>query len=243
MSTLKGGRLGCMKFGVGMAGLGLAMLMAVLSTSVMAQKMYRCGSVYQDHPCSGDQPGKVLGQSGATVSSSTPVVDAACAARGVRSQKISWARQAGRTQDEQLSAMPQETSLINEVYNLRGTTVEIRLAIEANCMAMKTRGAQAAALEDAAAKLRGADAGATGSPTAPAANAAPPAATTTSTADDAARRRAESDALSKKLKCGSIGNRIRSIRDSQRSGGSGEAMDRLKQQLQEMDAASREAGC
>lgn len=236
MYTLKGGRFGGMTVGVGVVGLMLAMI----GTSAMAQKMYRCGSVYQDHPCSGDQPGKVLGQSGATVAASTPVVDAACAARGVRSQKISWTRQAGRTQDEQLDAMPQEASLINEVYSLRGSTVEIRLAVEANCMAAKTRGAQAAALEDAAAKLRGTDAG---TPAAPVANATPPAVSTTSAADDAARRRAESDALSKKLKCGSIGNRIRSIRDSQRSGGSGDAMDRLKQQLQEMEVASREAGC
>lgn len=242
MYTLEGGRLGCMKVGVGVAGLAVAL--ALVSTSAMAQKMYRCGSVYQDHPCSGDHPNsKVLGQSGATLPSPKQAVDAACADRGAHSQKISWAREAGRTQDEQIAATPQDTALIKEIYNLRGTTVEIRMAIEANCMAMKTRGAQAAALEDAAAKLRGADAGATGSPTAPAANAVPPAATTTSAADDAARRRAESDALSKKLKCGSIGNRIRSIRDSQRSGGSGEAMDRLKQQLQEMDAASREAGC
>lgn len=225
--------------------IGLAMSLTLACLPAAAQKMYRCGSVYQDHPCSGDQAGKVLGQSGATLSTTNPTVDAACSARGVQSQKISWAREAGRTQEEQLKESPQDTGLINEVYNQRGSAASIRSAVEANCMAARSRAAQAAGLEAAAAQLRAADAAAAGD----AAGGSKTAAGTSTTApaggsaDDAARRRAESDALSKKLKCGSIGNRIRSIRDSQRAGASGPDMDRLKQQLQEMEAASRESGC
>lgn len=237
MYTLKGGRLGRMQVWVGAVAFGLV----VVCTPVSAQKMYRCGSVYQDHPCSGDQATKVLGQSGATLSAPKQPVDAACAARGMKSQKISWAREAGKTQDEQINAAPQDTGLINEIYNLRGSAVDIRTAVETNCMAAKSRATQAAALEEAAAKLRGADAGSAGAP-AQAASAATSAVTTTA-ADDAARRRAESEAVSKKLKCGSIANRIRSIRDSQRLGGSADTMERLKHQLQEMETASREGGC
>ncbi|WP_374592683.1 hypothetical protein [Aquabacterium sp.] len=218
---------------------GLALLGA--TPPAVAQKMYRCGSVYQDHPCAGEQPGKVIGHSGATLSEGSPKVDADCTARGVRSQKISWSREAGRTQDEQLRDAPQDTALINEVYSQRGTAGAVRAAVEASCMAAKERALQAAALTNAAAKLRGDDAAAAPSQAAPAPAANNPG--NTATADDAARRRAESDAVSKKLKCGSIANRIRSIRDSQRAGGSGEAMDRLKQQLQEMEGASRDAGC
>jgi len=222
-------------------GATLAALMA--TGAVQAQKkMYRCGSSYQDHPCAGDQPSKVIGQSGATLAASTPV-DAACSARGVRSQKISWAREAGRTQQEQLDAMPHEAGLINEIYNQRGTAAVIRSAVEANCMAAKDRESQAAALESAAARLRQGDASAASSPSSSPAgsSAAPP--TAPPAADDAARRRAESDAISKKLRCTSLTNRIRGINDTMRRGASGTEMDRLKQQVQELNAAVRNAGC
>lgn len=238
MFTVQGGRMGRMASGWAVAG---GLVLAGLALPAAAQKMYRCGSVYQDHPCAGEQPGKVIGHSGATLSTTTPSVDPDCAARGARSQKISWAREAGRTQDEQLRDAPQDTGLINEVYSQRGGAAAVRQSIEASCMAAKERALQAAALTNAAAKLRGDDAAAPS----PAAAPAPTSnnAGTNNGADDAARRRAEADAVSKKLKCGSIANRIRSIRDSQRAGGSGETMDRLKQQLQEMDGASRDAGC
>lgn len=221
-------------------GAALAALMA--TGAVQAQKkMYRCGSSYQDHPCAGDQPSKVIGQSGATLAASTPV-DAACSARGVRSQKISWAREAGRTQQEQLDAMPHEAGLINEIYNQRGTAAVIRSAVEANCMAAKDRESQAAALESAAARLRQGEAPASAkasvAPTAaPTANVAPAA------ADEAARRRAESDAVSKKLRCSSLANRIRGLNDAMRRGASSTEMDRFKQQAQELSAAERDAGC
>ncbi len=229
-------------------GAALAALMA--TGAVQAQKkMYRCGSSYQDHPCAGDQPSKVIGQSGATLAASTPV-DAACSARGVRSQKISWAREAGRTQQEQLDAMPHEAGLINEIYNQRGTAAVIRSAVEANCMAAKDRESQAAALESAAARLRQGDAPASAkAPVAPtAAPSAAPAATPTANvapaaADEAARRRAESDAVSKKLRCSSLANRIRGLNDAMRRGASGIEMDRFKQQAQELSAAERDAGC
>jgi len=243
MFTVQGDRLGRLTSGVVVVG---GLVLAGLALPVAAQKMYRCGSVYQDHPCAGEQPGKVIGHSGATLATTGPSVDPDCAARGARSQKISWAREAGRTQDEQLRDAPQDTGLINEVYSQRGSAPAVRQAIEASCMAAKERALQAAALAGAAAKLRGEDAArAPGSTPAPAAvtNNAGNNAVNSNAADDAARRRAESDAVSKKLKCGSIANRIRSIRDSQRAGGSADTMDRLRLQLQEMEGASRDAGC
>jgi hypothetical protein len=240
MITLASDRSGAWRRAASWVALSCGLALLGAAQPAAAQKMYRCGSVYQDHPCAGEQPGKVIGHSGATLSESMPKVDADCTARGVRSQKISWSREAGRTQDEQLRDAPQDTGLINEVYSQRGNAGAVRAAVEANCMAAKERALRAAALESAAAKLRGDDAA-----PAPAPTATPAAGTNASTnaADDAARRRAEADAVSKKLKCGSIANRIRSIRDSQRVGGSGEAMDRLKLQLQEMESASRDAGC
>ena len=45
-------------------GLGLAalFLLAGMAASAHAQKMYRCGNTYQDRPCMGEQPGKVIVQ-------------------------------------------------------------------------------------------------------------------------------------------------------------------------------------
>src|SRR4030067_762715 len=123
-----------------------------------AQKMYRCGNVYQDRPCAGEQQ-KIIGSTGAASASAAPAVEGHCAQRGANAQKIMWAKETGRTEEMQLSAASsgEERKLIAEVYRKRGPSVEVRAAIEADCTAERQRAAQAAALIEAAAKLQGQD--------------------------------------------------------------------------------------
>lgn len=204
-----------------------------------AQKMYRCGNAYQDRPCAGEQQGKVIGSTGASPPSAVPAVDGHCAQRGANAQKIMWAKEVGRTEEMQLSAASgaEERKLIADVYRKRGSSVEVRAAIEADCTAERQRAAQAAALVEAAARLQGQDA--------PAAAAAP-AAATSADPDAESRRQKEAaarQATEKKVRCDSIAAQRDSIRSSMRTGGSAATMDSLRQQQQDVERQSNAAGC
>lgn len=219
----------------------MAMLLALVGLAFPghAQKMYRCGNVYQDRPCAGEQQGKIIGSTGATQASAAPAVDGYCARKGASAQKIMWAKEVGKTEEMQLSAATsgEERKLIADVYRKRGSSVEVRAAIEADCTAERQRAAQAAALIEAAAKLQGQDKPA----------AATPAAATSANSDAAAVRQqqeaAAREAASKKSRCGTLASRLENIRNSQRTGGSAATMDGLRRQQQDTEKEWNEAGC
>lgn len=229
-----------MKSRKGWVGLSLLFLMACLGDSAQAQKMYRCGNTYQDRPCAGEQQGKILGSTGVTQPTAAPAVDDQCAQRGAQAQRIMWAKETGRTEEMQLAAATSgyEKQLIGEVYRKRGSSVEVRTAIEGDCMAEKQRAAQAAALTEAAAKLQGQGV--------PAATAGPPAVKPASDQDTEARRQQEAEArlaADKKARCDGMSAQLENIRNSQRSGGNAATMDYLRSQQRKIEGEFRSAGC
>ncbi|EHR72609.1 hypothetical protein BurJ1DRAFT_3806 [Burkholderiales bacterium JOSHI_001] len=139
---------------------GLALLAGLAVGPAQAQKMYRCGSNYQDRPCSG-QDSRVISRSGAgqDMPAAAPV-DAGCAKRAADAQKLAWVRETGKTEAEQAAAQPGQRDLVAEVYRRRGSSLEIRNAIEAECVAEKERSAQAAAMLESALRQGGQGGGA-----------------------------------------------------------------------------------
>ncbi len=221
-------------------GLSVLLLLAGLSAPAYAQKMYRCGNTYQDRPCSGEQQGKVLGSTGVPQPSAAPAADGYCGQKGASAQKIMWAKEAGRTEEMQLSAASgaEERKLIAEVYRKRGSSVEVRAAIEADCTAERQRAAQAAALIEAAAKLQEQDK--------PAAAVLPAAATSANSDAAAVRQQQEAaarEAASKKFRCSTLADRLENIRNSQHSGGSAATMDSLRQRQRKTEKEWGDAGC
>ena len=93
--------------------LPLIAVIASLSLPASAQKMYRCGSTYQQQPCGGGKEGKVIGHGTGTASPSvaSPAnLHPACAQRGAAAQKIKWIREAGNTQQQQEEEEAQQTA-------------------------------------------------------------------------------------------------------------------------------------
>lgn len=216
-------------------------LFLMLYASAQAQTMYRCGNVYQDRPCA-DQPGRVIGNN--TKASPPPTelaIDGECSQRGAAALKIVWARESGRTEEMQLSSSthPGERKLISDVYRKRGSSVDVRSAIEADCVAEKERAAQAAALINAAGKLTAQDRPAPTSTQNEAAEAAARAAARKGLEASAEQRKA----ADKKARCDTLTARVDSIRKQQRSGGSVSVMEGLNQQHRDADKALGEAGC
>lgn len=223
----------------------LAGAIASFAMAASAQTMYRCASSYQDHPCAGGQAGTVIGvgspASSAQTAAGTSASSAHCAQRGNAAQKVSWMREAGKTEQEQeasVSGMAQR-DLIAEVYSRHGSAVQVRAAVEADCMAEEQRAAQAASLVEAANRLRGGSgtAGAriesTGDTTAPTAAAMP-------TARDNV---AANEAANKKARCEGLTSQINDILARQRARNGAAATEQLRQQYRDATDRLRAAGC
>ena len=229
-----------MKSRKGWISWGLLFLLACLGASAQAQKMYRCGNTYQDRPCAGVQQGKIIGSTGASQPAATLVADGPCAQRGTQALRIMWAKETGRTEEMQLAVATSgyEKQLIGEVYRKRGSSAEVRAAIEADCMAEMQRAAQAAALAEAAAKLQGQGV--------PAATVGVPAARPAPDPDAESRRQREVEArlaADKKARCDGIAARLENIRNSQRAGGNAATMDSLRSQQRKAEEAWSSTGC
>ena len=228
--------------------IGATMIALTFCAPVSAQKVYRCGSTYQETPCPAGQETKKLDTVTPAQSSARPGADAACIQRGADSLKIVWAREAGQIAEKQLADVDgknlstqkkaEDKKLITDVYQHRGSATEIRAAIEAECMAEKTRLAQAAALAAAAAGLAGQ------TQSKEAATKPGPGEDEIKAAD--ARRRDEDavqEAMRKKNRCAALNEQAENILREQRKGVSAPVMTRLTQQRDKVQAAMREAGC
>jgi hypothetical protein len=212
-----------------------ALLLAGLCTGAQAQKVFRCGSKYQDQPCDSATPSKEvrgLASGSAPATSSGPVADANCAKRGADAQQIMWAREAGKTAEAQTAQATSEDQrrLIADVFNRRGSALEVRNAMQASCMEEKAQAAQAAALLAAAMKAQGA------------APAAPPVAPN-NPPDMTGSQTAQQASSDNKNLCKNLNSQLESIRNRQRTGGNAKAMESLSQQRQSIEKVARDAGC
>ena len=210
------------------------MLCGVFCVPVQAQSMYRCGSVYQDRPCEGVQQGKIVGRTGTSPSTATEAaVDGACVKRGIAAQKLVWAREGGATEERAYSdaRTGAERQLVADVYHNRGTSSEIRAAIEANCVREKELAAQAG--------MRYAE-------------PMPEQAATSDAYDNGARdaARARENAMEKtsrdtrkKGDCEYLNRRIEQLTAQQRAGGSASTMEYLNQQRRDANDSLSRSGC
>lgn len=126
----------------------LAIACVLVAVDTHAQTMYRCGSSYQDKPCTG-QAGAVIGSAkkvDANELNSAVRVDPACKRRSEEAKKIIWMRDAGAQQSDLLakSSDVENRRLIADVYAMRGNINDIRASIEKNCMEEKDRNKQLA---------------------------------------------------------------------------------------------------
>ena len=224
----------------------LVAAIACCATAASAQTMYRCGSTYQDHPCGGGQQGQVIGTSpvpgAASSSPASPGHSAQCVQRGIAAQKIKWMREAGKTQEEQVATAGWgQAGLIADVYGRHGTSMEVRAAVEQDCMDEQERAAQAAALIDAANRLKAGHGsvesrfdtqGNGGAAAAP--NTAP-----LSTGADAA----STEAANKKATCQGLTRQLDDVRARERAGSTLQGMEAMRQQYRDIGDKIHAAGC
>jgi hypothetical protein len=137
-----------------------------LATPAVAQTMYRCGSTYQDQPCSAAQSSgsvvggsarapvpKDAGSSPGSVTLVTPVSDPSCRQRGLAAERIRWSKEGGRTLQQAEDADVANSAFLRNVYGRPGTAAEVRVAVEADCNDEQQRALEAARLNAAAAAI------------------------------------------------------------------------------------------
>jgi len=238
-----------------------AVLWAAPLMAVAGQTMYRCGNKYQDLPCEngeGNRIGKTSGAPQAQVQSQgrsaaqfQSEADAAeCSNRGKDSFKISWAREAGATAEQQLADVDgkglssrqaaQEKRLIASVYEKRGSSVSVRADIEAECMAEKEKIRQAQTLATAAAKLmQDVPSDAAPSRTGTATNEPQTIARSQTDGDRSSSRAQEQH----KRTCAKLSSDLASVRSEQHSGASSSRMNKLNDSKRDLEKALRNEGC
>jgi hypothetical protein len=223
----------------------VALTVCLPASAPLAQKMYRCGNEYQDHPCGGGKEGKDISVGGASRKTSNPpsaapagaAASPVCPQRGAESQKIVWAREAGETEEKMLSSErdPGRRKLIAGVYRIRGTAAEVRTRIEAECEVEMAENAKALALHEAMVRAGAVPAVQQVAPVDPGAEERKAAAATAELK--------QRDAASKKARCTDLATNAESLRAQERSGGSIESMDSLRRQRARTEDDLRKLGC
>lgn len=121
----------------------LACALLTCSQFSLADDLYRCGDSYQDRPCKGTKIRPVETKKSpqnlnlaVKESQTSSAVNTNCQQRGESAKAIAKLREAGKTQDQQLNATSDAASqaLIIEVYNRRGSALQVQYAFERECM-------------------------------------------------------------------------------------------------------------
>ena len=142
------------------AVVGAALFVLLLSVSKVHAATYRCGSVFQDRPCSNGEAEIQIMPSGRRIETSKPVAPAAaqaaapfvsiCKRVSQDAFKVATRRDMGQTQARQIAEVPHNdgydrmVKIINSVYGRTGAPEDVRTASEVECLAEKQREAGAA---------------------------------------------------------------------------------------------------
>ena len=225
----------------------LSALIFIISVSAQlahAGNLYRCGNTYQDSPCQNTTLGKNVKKIAVPTTNqardtSPTLIDFDCKEKGEKAKKIMWMREIGKTADEQVLSPPDGASqgLIKEVYSHRGSSLEVRNAIEKTCMEQKERDKLAAQMMAEAQRLR-------------AGNANPPSASETIKSTNGepiikneTPNRLSDATTSQAEKCNNLRERSAIIADKKRTGGSAKLMENLRREQYEVNEALKMSGC
>jgi hypothetical protein len=129
----------------------VAAIALIACSAASSQQLFKCGAAFQDKPCDTDIQKKYSSLTGSfSKEQVNPAADTQCADLGVRAMPIIQAR-ANRETLEGLHAQIdgktigrlekiKQKELISSVFAKKGTPVEIRGAVEAECMDGKQAG-------------------------------------------------------------------------------------------------------
>jgi hypothetical protein len=216
------------------------------SPFAFAGDLYRCGSTFQDTPCNNSATKQVVKNTStankAIAANSLPsmvAVDPDCKQRGETAKKIMWMREIGKTADDQIAAPPAgaSPSLIKEVYSHRGSSLEVKSAIEQACMQQKEKDKLATQMMVEAERLR------SGSINPSDITNKNKSVTNEPKAESQTPQQATQPTDYKLERCNYIKTSLEKIANKRRAGGSGQYMQSLKNQQNDLEQEHKTKGC
>ena len=121
----------------------VAVFLYIFSGASLSANLYRCGNTFQDTPCTGAIKGKVIVDINhpAKLNNANETVDIDCSQKGEIAKKIMWMREIGKTAQDQTSIATDSLTkqLIPQVYQLKGSSIQVKGMIERECMQQKER--------------------------------------------------------------------------------------------------------
>jgi hypothetical protein len=234
----------------------LWVLLAVLP--VQAQSLYRCGNTLQDKPCADGNGSEIIldsrepatksSKSSRSASSSRPP-DEYCVQQGEAAMRMRWEKEGGRTEAEQISRNPANSGFIRYVYFKRGSALDVRRQVEAECMQTRAKAETAAVVAPTFTPAVAASVPLAPPPPAPEVPAASSASASQTNIDS--RRGGgipikNSEAASRPVDealCRNLLDSAKRIRDRQRAGGNAATMLDLNRLQQELAEQLRLSGC
>lgn len=229
-------------------------MLLVCAQAVSATDFYRCGNVYQHTPCASTSVNNITVKSSAKTTNSVSgnndlqqfaKIDADCKQRGDAAKKISWTREVGKTLDQQLESAKDgyTQALIRDVYNHRGSSLDVKNAIEQECMQQKEQDKLADKLIIEAQKLRSNGKAGIASPVSSNTQLNPTSGeiNVKGAKNSVAESRTVPD--DNKSICSSLKADAEDIATQRRRGGSANYMNGLKQQLEQIESQLKAAGC
>lgn len=228
-------------------------MLLVCSQATPAADFYRCGNSYQDTPCANASIINKTIKSNAKVTNEVsnsndlqPVkIDADCKQRGEAAKKIMWAREVGKTLDQQLETSQDgyTQALVKNVYNHRGSSLEVRNAIEQECMQQKEQDKLADRLIIEAQKLR--NNGSTGieNPANSKAQLNPASSETNAKEIKTSGTENRTKLNDNKVVCSTLKSDAEYIATQRRRGGSVNYMNDLKQKQDQVESQLKISGC
>lgn len=219
------------------------------SQFTIAANLYRCGNSYQDTPCkeATTKPIKNIAQPSSKAANENQVVqkiDADCKQRGEAAKKIMWAREVGKTADQQIeeSQSGYSRALVRDVYNHRGSSLEVKNAIEQECMQQKEQDRLAEKLIIEAERLRG-NRGVSVESSADSKAQLKPSQEPDQAGQKVSVVEKAPDSDEKKSKCADLKSQVENIAGKRRTGGGASYMNDLKQRQDQLEGSMRSQGC
>lgn len=208
------------------------------SQPLYSADLYRCGNSFQDTPCVGAAKSKVIVTNASPSNSNqqTEAVDKDCLQQGESAKKIMWMREVGKTAEDQMSAAPDSSTkkLIAQVYQHRGSSLQVKAAIERECMQQKERDLLAAKMMIEAQHLRNGTSSADPSTISNQKD---------NLTENSTGQQTDNKALSNDAKCNSYKSEQDAISLKRRKGGSAGFMEKLKQRQLEIEVETKSLAC
>jgi len=224
----------------------LIIVLICLPSIGTARSLYKCGNSYRDTPCNNQAKQQKLkniklnnNQSNKDSHSALPV-NVECAARGKSAQKIMWKREVGFTLEKQLKAAEnkQHANLIRDVYELNGSSLHVKSAIEQSCAEQHERNRKAIELEREASRLRAGSNASADTADRPY-NQTPTQIPSKNKESNASKQSSEKQ----KAACRNLEIQLQSTQASRRTGGNSSTMEALKKKRKELQSKFKSNNC